>query len=523
MPDKPSDLTPFLIPFPERIKSQLFKWHGPGDGVILILAAVAGIISDIRFDQVAAVLTVVFILSWLIALDNGRVYQVFGVWWKTRALKARRGIIWQAKEGKSKRSASLLRDLEIHFIRSPVDGVPLIHNTRKREDAIVIIGDGARWVSENVANQAAFNRRLARIISSSAAGAPGVRTGVSQMFVRRPPNMFSLASAYGQSVHPKVIEVPTEGDPREIARYQFLHDTFLNQFELVSQYANSILMGLVITIRTEGALDRAAREESRRRRRRQRGKVEDEDVAQARLSENDVRRLAITQIAESVISELTEAGVDNPRLMTPIELRAFLRGGWDIVNIGQFQEDCLLDTDAVLDPDDTRHWPAQQIRATHRSLEIDGSHHAVIRLRRYPSTEVLPVDFRELRTVGARWITITLLGMTTRSSPEYQALDRMIPFYEDLRQIFGSSYEGPKVRRRKERLRERQEQISRSVFKVDASWLIVVSAATADDLEFEVQQVEKKCKAMGLDPKRVTGPIWIWRYFLSAVTGLNLI
>jgi hypothetical protein len=477
----------YRIDPPGSVVSQNFRYHGPGDLVLGVIALVT-IFTTVKLTNwiVGAPVTIVLLLLF-VHLDEGRMYAIGGTKLLDRHIRhAKRHTLWRAGKKRPKYPLPFKID-QIGDVGD--ERLALIRNTDKQTISLVIGGDGAEMVGQSIAAQHMYTQMLAEATKIIAATAPGVKTYISWMVRRRPKNMIGQIKSFGNNVLATVLQ-STNGDGTGL---QHRMQTYARQLlAMVEDSAGDVDMVAVITLQMDRALGGP------------KGKG---------VSERELSRMAARKIAEIAVSQFAGAGVANPHALTRKELVVFLRGGWDIVHLNEFHAAQLLD------PTAEDIWPDEHVRVYPDHVDIDGSLHAVIRLR--ANNIPLPIIFRRIFATAVPFVAFTQIAQTISGRSEEAGLERYISAREGVRTHFGIIREGPRARHKAEELERQEETVFEHGFRVFFSYLICVSASDTDELDNYVDALIAATDVLGMRGKRVRGETLLWLSFLSAITGVN--
>jgi hypothetical protein len=450
---------------------------------------------------------VVFVPGW-IQLRDGRVYYVIGIKlrsvWIDRVLK---GNLWEAYPEHPRR-ARLLRApppnerLAINVVQvDDYDEIALIYNRRAKTDTILIGGLGSDIAANPIVVQRMFNDRFAEGLKRIAT----VRSHDIMLTLinsRRPANVREAMDIYGANMHPAFLPHEPEGEPpwpAEEGMTEAEYAEFLAEQEADANIAavleeclfmarddsNKNTMVMAITVRREALLHKLA------------GKGKS-------LADDDDERLLAAEIAKVSVEVLTNCGVEGAHVYSFEEVHEHLRYAWDV------QQDDLYagwKADNGGDREDPKfqyfHWPQDHIRATKGKSELDGSHHAVLRIEGSPKFAE-PDTFRQLYAIDAPNVTVAHVGKTVRSSREVQGLEVAKPTLEVVSEKLGIIQETQRSLDRQARRAARLQTAYQARYTEYGNVIIVVSSTTGRQLERDVESALRSINRIdGVEVSRI--------------------
>ena len=427
---------------------------------------------------------------------------------------------------------------KVWYFSTGVKEIPEMCITQNPADgsfSFVVVGDGSPLASYDLHGQHAGHGRFAELVSRAAATVQGMPFSASYHFRRRPLNTLEIAGHYHETLHPEVLypgsinppaelqHIPweqwadqdeaelgplTQWSPelREAIRCARLHRVMVD--ELLTTYSQPDVgaeptMAMVCTVKPTGVIHDAAR-----------GR---------RVQRSMIRRHLLIQLAETILDGLQTCEVRNPRLMTVDEMHDYIRGGWDVASIAEYQLEVATAHGSMDKPLPERdlHWPQKEITVYNKYLSTDGTLHTVLRLTSLPSY-LPPFYLRKIFAAPVPWLTVSVPVDTASSMREVTMLDRGINVLDAFKDGSRRVRQTRKQRKRRESLEDREERIYEARFKSDFTILIATSGLTLEDLEINVEKVKRHLKQMGIGCKEVKGESRQLPALLSATTGINM-
>jgi len=412
-------------------------------------------------------------------------------------IRAKGGVIYSVKKGRGLLNPSLLFPFELtEFRNTDIGNVCLLFNKKTRTDSAYIVADGSWFSSRDLGAQNQFLARLADDIKKVFA-IGGRNVGVSFVGQLRPVNLEHLLHAYGQNLHPAVVNAPTsdrlesrrsgrkykpiEEMSDEERRLAFLADVNLKQLPAeVGVHGREFTMALVLSVQRSKKKNVSEITKGKRE----------------TVSQQELENWAIIEAVDSVIGELRHIGVDNPRALDLRGMQDFLRSTWDLLEINEYNE-----WSAQADDEErftsSRHWPDKQIRVSRGFMIIDespddnfGNFHATFMVTGL-LPKSLPDWFSHLYPPNVSNISVASIGMPVTYQGEYYAIDKALQIKQPLFDLFGRSHEGPRVQSKTQEMQKRQWDLFNSRFGDKRAIYVSISDDTREGLEKAAKKVRQ--------------------------------
>jgi len=494
-----TDLSKFQTETPERTKSRPFKMVGKSDWAVAGSLFLTAILVGSREGKFGTLLVLLLIPSVMWTLHYGRVYSVFGSWLRQWL---RGSTLWEFNPRRPDKKPKWLQDLAVDVIEDE-DGnelIAIVGDASHGVDVLLLEGSGANMSAENPSSQSAFTRGLGDAIKKVAASTPGVNIGISFGHRRRPPNLYGILKDFGANLRADVLnadQLNGDNSPRA-TRLRRLRGIAMGHIGIAREWSRDVSMVMAITIRC------------------------DQSLAKSRLgkglSEDEAKQLAVINVAKIMIRELTALGVADVHSLDEKEIKAYLRGSYDITNINAYHQ-------VASQPGGFKgdlHWPNEHIKVFKDYLLVDGSYHTVVELTTSPTgSRAFSHDMRVLHTAEVPYLAVALVGEVVNGDFAYRGLDTLIPVKAEIEEVTGFTHKGPRARTKDQARVRRQEDIAASKFVQRYVVLACVSAPSLAELEHYTAELIAHAQLNGMGPKRVTGACRQWNWFLAATTLIN--
>lgn len=490
-----SEQESLAVDFPKRLSGRWGRFSS-ADKQFSFVSFCCLLMADVFLGKKGGMLVIVIWFIALLPTDYGRVYTLIGQRIRTWLLRhVRRQQVWSAGE-----QVWLSQPEPISLAVHGVDDLGLLHSSADT-DTVVVTGAGSILSSLEPEGQYDSHAALSDLIRKVAAvhEGRGHNVGWGWLFTTRPLNLETLHSQLSDYLHPQALlpealELPEPDRAPEDRRWLAFGENIQELLQVTELYGRKVTMAAVCTVPREGL--------------------------KQDLTPDEARRLPAVQTAELVASELEGCGVIDPRPLTPRDMHAFLRGAWDIRNIGEYYEWQLEHSEEEVLASE-RQYPQQYIRAGEDYLEIDGSFHAVLWIKNFPD-RLYPHHLRQLFDIEVPFLSVALIGSTRSTGLEYAWLDRRNALTGEIENYLGIIHKGPKAEARQQHWLDRQRRIYESRYAQDYNILVAVHHLSREGLEDAVDTALQRIRLANLAAERVAGNIHQLPFLLSATTGIDM-
>lgn len=392
----------------------------------------------------------------------------------------------------------------------------LVYTESMSTDSIILTGDGSDIAGLSLQEQASRAEQIAEEIRRNVSY-EGLEVTTSMVFLRRPKDMIDVLAMQNMSMHPNVLWpeallVLAENPGRSaddlyrvgLLTRQQLRDYRLYQINVVQTRSMLAEQGMTTTMAYVVTIGRSTRLRAAEPKRRSQGKP---------LDESELRFEKIIQIAQSSRDALRKAGVGNPRVLTPRQAEAYLRG-WDVAGLPSFFERQLEETGHGL------HHPEHAIMAQSDVAVFDQTGHATVRLTALPQY-ITPNTMPQLVTQSeVPWLTRTIVCESTTGKWEYRGTYFLGNLVDIMMGVFNGIRPGAKTIRRRQKLDTAEERIADESHIL---YLNVFESCAHDDpkvLEMYVDALQSEIRRIGGRSERLKGRARIVPWTLTALTGI---
>lgn len=512
------------------VRTPRFGRFEPSDWVWTGIVGIIGIlISSIVFDgQIFALILVPFIVIWALTMRvskdprfNERLYLVPITTINDLDVTYRKkGIIWKqttdkkqfAKRNPKRKRSRTPFPLEVRvFDKVGLRDIGLIYNQEKRTLSMVFKGDGSDVGSMSRLEQYYWLKRFSKMITKAAAiaGIRGLRMSVG--IRNRPQDQWLIPETMLEvgdidAILPKAIALNLpKSEYLDTDETDVLLHEFMNDFAEITVQTYDVDMLVVLTVKENAALRRAAQ------------KVE--------IKERDLKRLPIMRI-KNVIQPILERLIGEVEILGEEGAERHLRKARDVATLYDYYEAAHdevvrkregVEVDIVYD----RYLPEKNITVYKDCLNVDGTWAAVLDMTTFPADEVYAHDAASLYDTEARFSSFSIIGETFHSGREYTTKNIGNNVKSDIADFIGVIRSGPKARRKEAESEERLAEMDEAVFNQDFVIRYAVLSGSKDDLEEDIDLDIDHFSGQSLGPHRFSNPSKQWRRFLTTVTLID--
>lgn len=419
-----------------------------------------------------------------------------------------KGVIW--KQGKKYRKPP------VPFEVNEVGDYGVVYTPSLFTDTLYIVGDGSDIPALNFEAQISRYDQIARAIRNIAT-VNGLSAGISFGLRRRPADIGTY-DAYAQGdfgsqvILPHVIArgIPesewTDEDYDWVTLYE-MHK--MRREEVVIGSSFDVTMFMAITIARSAKLKAAAEKN-------------------VDLYAREVYRLPIFEMAEVAVSNLKSSGVENPRVLNFRETEQFMRG-WDIGTLQQYQHnERALQAAATPEErrqrkeEEPRHWPQLGIWTKKDLMVTDTTGHIVHNVVEAPESS-LPDTMRALYYLNVPYLSVTMVGETSKNRGEYWLVNWLIAMTDGVREAMGMIHSGRGSEKRREHRDLRQAELYESRMTQRYNILVHCLHSAPELLEDASVIAKREAENEKLRLIRVKGAARQSKSMWSAVTGIPLL
>jgi hypothetical protein len=426
----------------------------------------------------------------------------------------------------------LVLPLSIEFVEARGQRAGVLNQLDSNLGHLYVIADGSLYNGLDATAQESAHAKLSAAINRFVARSP-LQVGVSQLRLTRPADLTKMMTMLRESGDPfmmraDVFELDEEAASWVEWRQQNLTD--LGQESGLFGASDNWMM-MVVTFQWTDEWKRASR---------------------GKISEEQIHELPLIELGRSLVEELLkvdEMGIQNPRILSPVELAHFIKCAFKVVGIESFHLACatggvptsddeLLVTSETVELEPDRYspgdigqlkpmqfvWPSEDIEVKHDRIRVDDTWFMII--REIQVSEIERTDSAQLvHSVMPIGTFDSFAAVSQKTSGEIEARKNM--FVETLRRSKADAYDRNKIvqhpkSRRQQRAREEYlEQISVNSINQRYHRIRVLTAATSAGLDRQYRDLRAGVSVLGVRLRPVTGRARLIDALITGLLGAN--
>ena len=435
----------------------------------------------------------------------------FGQWLRDRRYRMR-------KEDR------LVLPLSIEFVEARGQRAGVLNQLDSNLGHLYVVADGSLYNGLDATAQESAHAKLSAAINRFVARSP-LQVGVSQLRLTRPADITKMMTMLHENGDPFMVRTDAyELDAEALAWVEWRQQNLTDLGQEISLFgASDNWMMMVVTFQWTDEWKRAAL---------------------GKISEEQIHELPLIELGRSLVEELVkvdEMGIQNPRILSPVELAHFIKCAFKVVGVDSFHldratgvvptsdEDLIVTEEepGVYTAEDVGQlkpldfvWPSDSIEVKHDRLRVDDTWFMVV--REVQISEIERTDSAQLvHSVMPIGTFDSFAAVSQKTSGEVEARKNM--FVETLRRSKADAYDRNKIvqhpkSRRQQRAREEYlEQITVNSINQRYHRIRVLTAASSAGLDRQYRDLRASVSILGVRLRPVTGRA---RQVDALITGL---
>lgn len=426
----------------------------------------------------------------------------------------------------------LILPLSIEFVEARGQRAGVLNQLDSNLGHLYVIADGSLYNGLDATAQEMAHVRLSAAINRFVARSP-MQVGVSQLRLTRPEDRTKTMMMLQKSGDPFMLRTDQfELDEESLAWVDWRQQN-LGEIDVESRRfgASGNWMMLVVTFKWTDEWKRAAR---------------------GKISEEQIHELPLIDLGRALVEELskvTDMGIQNPRILPPVELAHFLKCALTVNGIEEFHQARAnglvptTDEELLVSSEDVEHepdlytqedigrikpmqwvWPTESIEVKQDRLRIDNTWFMVI--REVQVAEIERTDSAQLvHSVMPIGTYDSFAAVSQKTWGEAEARKDM--FMETIRRSKEESYDRnkivhhPRTRRQKRAREQHLEQITVNSINQRYHRIRVLTATTSDGLDRQFRDLSAGVSVLGVRLKPVTGRARLVDALITGLFGAN--
>lgn len=410
----------------------------------------------------------------------------------------------------------LVLPLSIEFVEALGQRAGVLNQLDSNLGHLYVMADGSLYNGLDASAQDVAHAKLSAAINRFVARSP-LQVGVAQFRMTRPADLTKMMTMLSENGDPFMIRTDAfDLDEDELAWVQWRQENLTELSVESGRFgASDNWMMMVITFQWTDEWKRAAK---------------------GKITEEQIHELPLIELGRSLVEELQkveEMGIQNPRVLSPVDLAHFIKCALTVEGIESFHMDRAAglvpttDDDLLVTPETVRQnperytfedvgqlkpmdfvWPSESIEVKHDRIRVDDTWFMIIREVQISETE--RTDTAQLvHSVMPIGTFDSFAAVSQKTSGEIEARKNM--FFETLRRSKADAYDRNKIvqhpkSRRQQRAREEYlDQISVNSINQRYHRIRVLTAPSSADLDRKFRDLRAAVSVLGVRLKPVTG------------------